>query len=210
MVAKINKTFDTASRNRFFPWPAVEFVLKLKDVVIAPKGECRVSWEVLSVEHVGVLDASFLPGAVGVCEIDWGAEFTRNVLMFVELGSVVGGDGLHTSAALERQQCVDHSPGDLGGHLAVMEVADDGEQGAALDERELEVLAFGVGHQVHFPVSEARAVGLRGTLLYADTVLDGDVFPNRPAAVLELEAAVLPQVATLFLVLADIVVDAGL
>ena len=28
--------------------------------------------------------------------------------MLVELGSVVGGDGLHTSAALERQQCVDN------------------------------------------------------------------------------------------------------
>ena len=130
--------------------------------------------------------------------------------MLVEFGAVVGGYGFHASATFERQEGVHDHFCHLLGHFPVRQIADDGEEGAALNERELEVLAFGIGHKVQLPVAETGSVGLRRALLYADAVLDGSVFPRRPAAVLEFEAAVLPQVAALFLVLADIVVDAGL
>lgn len=130
--------------------------------------------------------------------------------MFIEFSAIVGGDGFHAIATLERQQCVDCHLCHVGGHLAVWEVADDGEECAALDEREFEVPALGIGHQVQLPVTEACSVGFRWALLDADAVLYGDALAHRPASVLEFETTVLPQVAAFLLVLVDIVIDAAL
>ena len=57
----------------------------------------------MSDELVHVLDGAFLPGGVGVGEVNRGAQGLRNPLMAGELAPVVGGDCVHLFAVREEE-----------------------------------------------------------------------------------------------------------
>jgi hypothetical protein len=104
----------------------------------------------------GVLDATFLPGRVGIAEEGLDGEPVE-CAMTSELGAIVKGDGL---AQLWRQagEQPHKMPSDAAGGLAGRP---GGEQqpGLALVDREHRLAVFGEQHQVGFPVAWGLAIG---------------------------------------------------
>ncbi len=107
--------------------------------------------EVLTDQAVGVLVRAAFPGVVRVGEVDGHAGGALDDAEIVELGAVVGGDGLEQVG-----MAADQLDGPFGehDHGAVDELADQNPAGDALDEADDAVLAAGTDYGVHLPVPD--------------------------------------------------------
>ena len=164
--------------------------------------------EVLAEQTVGVLGGAALPGVVGGGEVDEGAGGTLDVLVGVELGAVVEGEGVGGSRGV-----VDELDGaaveGLGG--TVGELAEQDEAGTTVDEGEDAGASRAAEDGVALKVTDAGSeVGLEGTL--GDHALAGEaaaaviraiVFSPLPQGASEV-AVELPPAAP---VLPDVAVD---
>jgi len=160
----------------FFSRPFVEFFLGCHDEFVREVIEVGLFRDVSSDEFVGVFYGAFLPGAVGVCEIDddvlraFGRELFGDEPVCRELASVVGGDALDLRPVWVEQP--DHCHGGFPCLLAVFEPLHDDEVSGAFRQGE-NGMSVGIQDGVHLPVSEPLAVRLLGALVYAGAV--GDV-----------------------------------
>ncbi len=120
--------------------------------------------EVLSDEAVGVLVGTSFPGMMGISEVESGVGEALDVLIAVEFGSVVGGDGTYGAGLT-----LDQSGGPLAQLLcgACLELADLEVSCLAFHEGYDAVLAM-AEHGVNLPVSDAGSVVGGGV-----SVLDG-------------------------------------
>ena len=184
-----------------FPGPAVDFVLDLLDEVVRHVAEIETLGKILSDELVHVLDGAFLPGGVGVGEVNRGAQGLRNPLMAGELAPVVGGDRVHLFAVREEEfhHLVGHplgvlAPGQAGQEQEVDRAFAKGEDGALL------ALA---DNQVHLPVPEPVTVRFPGPFMDADAPWQvphlGFLGPLLVPPVLHPVAAMFPQLPALIL-----------
>ena len=62
--------------------------------------------DVLTDEFVGIVDETFLPGGIGMGEVDFGMQHFCDIFVLCELGSVVCGDG--KDVPLERAEHLHH------------------------------------------------------------------------------------------------------
>ena len=106
-------------------------------------------------------------------EIDLGVQYFCNIIVFSELGSVVGGDG--EDMVFERAQHLYDKPCHSLGILAFWGFGHKHLLGGAFDKGEDDALAVLPEDGVHLPVSEACLVVHHGrALIDAQAVLDGD------------------------------------
>src|SRR5262245_13378303 len=147
----------------------------------------------------GVLDATLLPGRIGVAEEGPNGE-PMELLMTGELGAVVEGDGL-----AQRWRHAGEEPDEMACNaLGSFVGRSGGEQksGLALVNSQHGLAVFGEQHEVGFPVSGALAVGgSRGPFGHRNTAFDeacGTAPAPAAAATLALAAG---QIATPVVVL---------
>jgi hypothetical protein len=123
-------------------------------VVLSEVGEAGSLRSVLSDETVGVLVGASFPGVMGCGEVEVGSSRGLDGLVAVELCAVIVGDGSCAPLGIV-DEFDSASVGGLDGPGC--ELADDGEAGFAIDERE-EAMLVGAEDGVAFEVTDATPV----------------------------------------------------
>jgi len=173
-------------------------------------GECFEAGplgEVLADESVGVLVGAAFPSMMWQSEVDSGVESLLEELVHVELGAVVGGDGMDGMRLVPEQgsgageRLLGADPGDL---------AEAEETAAAFDKGHGGWFAFAM-QGVGFPVAEATALVDEGRAL-SDHAFAGEAPPAVLAGIALAAPFVgasemLPERATAGFVLPDVQVD---
>ena len=108
----------------------------------------------MSNESVCVFVGAAFPGVVRVGEVDRHVGGGLDRAIAVELGAVVGGDGVEGSRGVTNE--LDGSPVERSDG-AVSELADQNEAGGALNKRNDAVLCAGADDGINFPVANLAA-----------------------------------------------------
>lgn len=134
-------------------------------------GEIGFARKVTAEAADGVLDAAFLPGLVGITEESEQAQARGEVMMQGELGAVVKSDGL---AEGRGKGLEDLQKAFEDGLSSLVGLADEvKEAGGALVGGEDSLAVLAEEHEVGFPMAgQGAVVGLRGTIVNGDAVLD--------------------------------------
>ena len=152
------------------------------ELVLGQLGQVALAGQEPADPTVRVLDRTFLPGAVRIAEIGFGADAGRKQGVGGELGAAVEGDG--PAASLRQPLPGLADPPDQGVGLAVRVRQQDGVAGLALDHAGqvgLAVLAA-EDQQIRLPVAEGLAILDLGRPVLDDAV-GGDGRGARLAAV---------------------------
>lgn len=132
--------------------------------------EIGFSRQVAAQASVCVLDASFLPGGVGVAEEGGCAERVQLVVA-CEFRSVVEGEGLSERGGQDAEPVEEHL-GDVIRGLGFGSSCDH-EAGISLVQSKYELSILGETHEIGFPVSWDRAVtGCGIAIIYAFSALN--------------------------------------
>src|SRR5256885_4256961 len=124
--------------------------------------------QVLANESVGVFVRSPFPGVIRGGEVDLHAGGSLDLLVAVELRTVVDGDGFEQAGM--RQNQLDHAFVERG-NVPAAKLANQGGSAGTFDQGDDAMLAAGSEDGVHFPVTELAATldggGSRGDVAFA-------------------------------------------
>jgi hypothetical protein len=131
----------------------IEFGRDVVALSLGESAEMSSPGQILAEEPVGVLVGPALPGVVRGDEVDAGAELALDLLVAMELGPVVGSEGVDPMWFV-REQCDGAGVGVLDG--GARQRADADEAAFAFDRGDDARLAAAVDG-VEFPITEAAA-----------------------------------------------------